>query len=319
MNIRNRDARHVTALLLSTALCGGFPGIAGAQTAGDPTNPQTWKTPEYLAQWGLETIHAADAYAKGVDGSGVLVGVVDSGVTPGIRELIGQVAGGHDYVTGSPVAVDPIGHGTGVASIIAGNRDGIGMHGVAPGAKIVNARIFDSDGFLALDDAIIGQAWSGLLDQGVRIINNSWGDENPITDSTVAEIERDIPNQLAASRAAVDRGALMIFGNGNEYRDQPSVEAGLPYLFPELERGWLAVTAVGPGYIPDYANRCGIAMNWCLAAPGGGDWEFDEEHPEDPILVAAPDGAAMPWSTARPSPCRMWRERPRWSRRCFPT
>lgn len=45
----------------------------------------------------------------------------------------------------------------------------------------------------------------------------------------------------------------------------------LPYAFPELELGHiLNVVAVGAdGEISSYSNRCGIAKEFCIAAPGG--------------------------------------------------
>ena len=42
--------------------------------------------------------------------------------------------------------------------------------------------------------------------------------------------------------------------------------------------------------MPDYSNGCGVAKNWCLVAPGGGDWWFPNPYPDDPIVVADKDG-----------------------------
>lgn len=285
----------LAALLLSTAL----PSLAVAQEVGDPANPETWRTPEFMTQWGLDWTYADFAYAKGLDGTGVKVGVIDSGIDPSHPELAGQVVGGYDFVSKSTALIDPEGHGTGVASIIAAKRDGVGFHGIAPGAKVVSARILGNDGSVALDDPIVGQAWSYLLDNGVRILNNSWGGIDPDSNvmlHTAADVAVIMPNWLAAAREAVQRDALMIFITHNAGMDQPNIQAGLPYLFPELEKGWLAVTAAGPGYMPSWANACGVAMNWCLTAPGGGDWQWNPqtgewEWPEDhDITVAVPGG-----------------------------
>lgn len=64
----------LATLMLSTCLTTG----AAAQTSGDPTDPRTYRTPEFWDTWGLRMIDADYAYARGVDGSGVLVGVIDS-------------------------------------------------------------------------------------------------------------------------------------------------------------------------------------------------------------------------------------------------
>ena len=45
----------------------------------------------------------------------------------------------------------------------------------------------------------------------------------------------------------------------------------MPYHYDELKQGWLAVVSVAPdGTEPDYTNRCGVAREWCITAPGGG-------------------------------------------------
>lgn len=276
MRIGSAGRRIVAFLLLSTAL---------VQPISAQSRPEDYETTEFWTSWGLPMIGAQYAYMLGVDGSGILVGVVDSGISPGIRELQGQVAGGYDYVNQSSKLIDPAGHGTGVASIIAGKRDGIGIEGVAPGAKIISARILDDQGSMAIDDPIVGKAWSDLMDRGVRIINNSWGSDtngDAITLYTVEDIKTSMPNMVVGARQAVERGALMIFITHNAGMDQANIESGLPWLFPELERGWLAVTAVDlDGSLASYANACGVAKNWCLAAPGGDVYG---------LYVATPDG-----------------------------
>lgn len=281
----------LATLMMSTCLA----TTASAQAWGDPT---PYQTDEFYLGWGLAMINADYAYAQGVDGSGVKVGVVDSGVAVS-SELRGQVAGGYDYVLGSPALIDPSWHGTPVASIIAARRDGVGMHGVAPGARVVNARILDDEGWMT-SPPIVVQAWSDLLDQGVRIINNSWGAiEDAATDFTAADVEAANPELVVGARSSVDRGALMIFITHNNAMDQANIESAYPYYFPELERGWLAVTAVGfSGDLASYANTCGVAMNWCLAAPGG-DFEVDGfgvtlQTPDDSLMGGEGTSFAAP-------------------------
>ncbi len=268
-------------LLLTTALT----SAASAQSGGLLTDPNTWRTPEYKAQWGLDYINAANAYARGVDGRGILVGVVDGGLFTGHSEFAGRFGGGYDYIANTPFVTDPQGHGTEVASVIAANRDGMGMHGVAPGATILAARVFDQDGLPVTSSGFVA-AFDGLVARGARVINNSWGSFDSVTSVTRSELAQW--QELPAYRRAVASGALLVWGTGNDERNQPSIEAGLPYHFPELERGWLAVVAYGPGYEPLYTNRCGVAKNWCLTAPGGGDWWG--EFPDDPIVVADKNG-----------------------------
>ncbi|CAM4131312.1 Subtilase-type serine protease [Bordetella tumbae] len=241
-----------------------------AQAIGEPSNPETWRTEEYYEQWGLGFIRAADAYALGLDGSGVKVGVVDTGVNPHLPEFLNRIGGGYDYVNNTAVMTDSIGHGTMVASVIAANRDGVGMHGVAPGAMIYAARAVtntDDDS----DDSRVAAAWNDLLGQGVRIINNSWSlNERQITYEPADYWLTQMPDVVAAARRAVGADALMIFPAGNTGGSNPESPAGLPLYVPELEPGWLAVSSVYPifGKAFYWANGCGVAKRWCLYAPG---------------------------------------------------
>ena len=87
-----------------------------------------------------------------LDGSGVGIAVVDSGVDAGhavFRDALGlsRVAASVDF-TGEGRTDDPYGHGTHVASLVAGSGQPSGgaYTGVAPGAKLVNLRVLDAQG-----------------------------------------------------------------------------------------------------------------------------------------------------------------------------
>ncbi|WP_312364251.1 autotransporter domain-containing protein [Ensifer sp.] len=291
MKKNRQTAIRVAAFMLSTVL----PSLSLAQAVGDPRDPQTWRTPEFTAQWGLAAVHAEYAYTLGYDGRGIKVGVVDTGLDITHPEFAGRYGEGVTYDPSKPWYLDLDGHGTAVASIIAANRDGVGMHGIAPGASIVQVGAFHELGYI--DDRAAEYGIRKLVDQGVKIINNSYG-LGSILEFTAADFEAWRPGDLATYRYAVAHDALIIFGAANDGAAQPSWHAGLPYLFPELERGWLAVVAAGPSDMPYWSNGCGVAMNWCLAAPGGADaerWnaekgEWEWVNPQDNIMVAATGG-----------------------------
>ncbi|WP_167367840.1 S8 family serine peptidase [Methylobacterium pseudosasicola] len=176
-------------------------------------DPASWRTPEYRADWGLEAMHAADAYAAGYTGLGVTVGVVDSGVYRAHPEFAdGRVkpltitgtfgSDGYYYadwagrpsnlspqpsffkigdsyaVPGiyNPVFNDP--HGTHVTGTIAASRDGVGMHGVAFNANVyvTNTQATDEARYGAnADYAYFKNAYGSLAAAGARVINSSWG------------------------------------------------------------------------------------------------------------------------------------------------
>ena len=57
--------------------------------------------------------------------------------------------------------------------------------------------------------------------------------------------------------------------NGRYVARSPTLQPGLPASIPELRGHLLAVVSVGQdGEIAAKSNRCGIAAQWCLAAPG---------------------------------------------------
>ena len=127
----------LSAVVLSLSGCGGGGGGGANVIADPPPVPTDFETTEYNAQYGLGKINASEVYADGYSGSGVIVGVIDTGVDIDHPDLISNIAsGGYDYVdtdsNASPSSQgSSMSHGTHVAGIIAGLKNDIGMHGVA--------------------------------------------------------------------------------------------------------------------------------------------------------------------------------------------
>ena len=172
---------------------------------------ESWRTKEYLKNWGLDAQKAAVAYALGYHGQGVKVGQMDSGILKTHTELSGDrwhavSASGeytHDgerypqyaypdssadtspYKAGEKFNLDGYynsefndNHGTGCAGVYAGNRDGQGMHGVAWGSEFYSANTGgtdDSNYGPFPDYGFFKAGYDALVDAGVKIINNSWG------------------------------------------------------------------------------------------------------------------------------------------------
>src|SRR5690606_27651641 len=107
-------------------------------------------------------IGATDAWADGVDGTGVTVAVLDSGIDTGHPDLDEGVVTLEQDFTGSGSTTDVLGHGTHVASIIAGTGEASDgeTRGVAPGARLLNARVLNDEGQGEESWAIDAMEWA---------------------------------------------------------------------------------------------------------------------------------------------------------------
>lgn len=323
--------RRARLSALAVAVCLGSMGQAAASNyieQGVSGDPASWHSNEFNAEWGLGAINADKAYAAGYSGKGVKLGIFDQVVyakhpefvgtdkvtnlvTEGIRAYtdpyIPVKAGDKFRYDGTP-SVDSDGelgaHGTHVAGIAAGSRDGGPMHGVAYGAQIVSAENGDpgpEDGIiLGNDGAVYKAGWDALRESGVRIINNSWG--IGITDKfalggsdpayphfTVADAQKqfDQIKQIlgtvpgGAYQGAIDAaksGIVTIFAAGNDDNlNNPDAMAGLAYFVPEIAPNWLSVASVArddastnsiPYTLSTFSSQCGYTASFCVSAPG---------------------------------------------------
>ena len=97
-------------------------------------------------------------------------------------------------------------------------------------------------------------------------------------------------------------------GDGQINARAPDLLAGLPARVPELRGHMIAVAAVAPDTdgdgnyeIASFSNRCGIAAQWCLAAPGHEVRSaYFGPHPNDETVAAR--GAYSPSGTSFAAP-----------------
>lgn len=146
------------------------------------------------------------AHARGLTGTGVTVAVLDTGVDTSHPDLADRVALSADFTDDGQGTGDVLGHGTHVASIIAGTGAASGgqFAGVAPGARLISGRV--CSGFGCSDSAILaGMAWAAV-DQHARIINLSLG--GPDT----PELD---PLEQAVNTLSAETGALFVIAAGN--------------------------------------------------------------------------------------------------------
>jgi subtilisin family serine protease len=112
--------------------------------------------------WGINRVHAPSAWPI-TEGKGVKVAVIDTGIDGSHPDLSGSVDGGYSAITKTENPADyqdDNGHGSHVAGTIAGHRDGKGVVGVAPQARLYAVKVLDADGSGNLSDVIDGIVWA---------------------------------------------------------------------------------------------------------------------------------------------------------------
>lgn len=201
-------------------------------------------------QWVIDVIDFKKVWSAS-QGQGVTVAVVDTGVDDSHPDLTGQVLKGKDF-TGSDEGGrnDPVGHGTGMASIIAGHGHGTnnsaGVMGLAPKSKILPIVGGTKDEFENQDWAA-GVRYA--VDQGASVINLSFSDPTAVPGSEGAK----------AIAYAQQHDAVVVSGTGND----GSVDLEYPAKLP----GVVAVSAIDESLNIWENSNSGKGVT--LAAPGG--------------------------------------------------
>ena len=147
---------------------------------------------------------------SGLDGSGVLVCVVDSGIEmdhPDLRHL--TLAGWLDVIDGRDAPYDDEGHGTAMAGIIVAQD---GLRGNAQGVELLVAKAIDDEG--SGSDEGIAEAVNWCVDEQADIISLSLGGEGGFG---FAGITTDQLEQ--AVQDALDLGVFVVAAAGNDGQD----------------------------------------------------------------------------------------------------
>jgi len=165
--------------------------------------------------WGVKRINAGDVQTNGNTGAGVKVAVIDSGVDYTHPELAGAYAGGWDFVNNDANPMDDNGHGTHVAGTIVAAKDGSGVVGVAPGAKVYALKVLNASGSGSFSNIIAALQWA--TDNGIQVTNNSYGSgTNPGSIVEAAFNNADAVGVLNIA-AAGNSGTCAAKGNTVEY------------------------------------------------------------------------------------------------------
>ena len=278
---RARRAVRPGALALAAALAGTFLALAAtaparaipaaASAAARPARPAQSSQPAAPAPSAQPgpSVQALEWWFPDWDvrtkvwplsrGAGVTVALLDSGVQANLPDIRAAVVPGGDTTgAGTNGMTDdngPQGHGTGLASLIAGQGVDGGVLGIAPAAKILPVVVGGrSDVDAGGTPASIAAGIRYAVQHGAQVINMSLGDTDAPSASSCDPAEQD------AVAYALQHNVILVAAAGNEFN------SGNPPEQPASCAGVLAVGAVAPSLKlwPDSEQQPYVAVT----APG---------------------------------------------------
>lgn len=272
-------ASVVTSLQAMAGVRSVTPDGSGHLMAVDPTLGYDVAKDEGSLAFVRGAMHVTDAWKAGYTGKGVDVALIDSGVArvPGLTS--GNLVDGPDLSFESQYVDaryrDTFGHGTHMASIIAG-RDAVGtpaqyaastgFNGIAPDARIVNLKVAASDGSADVSQVIAAVDWvtQHAHDNGlnIRVLNLSYG-----TDS----VQSSALDPLSfAVEQAWRRGVVVVVAAGNDgtARQELADPAVNPYVIAVGAEDPSNTAAAADDTIPAFAQRGTTTRHVDVVAPG---------------------------------------------------
>ncbi|MFB8773154.1 S8 family serine peptidase [Streptomyces broussonetiae] len=191
------------------------PGALSRTAAGTPRVRLDGRVSAALDR-STAQIGAPEVWKSGFRGEDVKVAVLDTGADAAHPDLAGRISSAVDF-SGSGGTGDAFGHGTHVASIVAGSgaaADG-SRKGVAPGADLIIGKVLGDDGYGTESQVIDGMEWA--VAQGADVINMSLGSDVP-SDGTD-------PMSRALNQLSHTSDALFVVAAGNAGPAQGTIGA----------------------------------------------------------------------------------------------
>ncbi|MDT5035572.1 MAG: serine protease AprX [Micromonosporaceae bacterium] len=254
-------AAAVGAGLLAVASVLTLPaGLAYAATTTQPA----WYVDSTLTNPSVASGATLTRQAFNVDGRGVGVALIDTGVAPVPGLPASRVVNGPDlsFESQSPTLryLDTNGHGTHMAGIIAGNDTAAGYTGIAPGAKITSVKVGTADGAVDVSQVIAGIDWvvahrNDDTAAPIKVINLSYG-----TDS-LQDYKTD-PLNFAVENAWKAGIVVVVAGGNTGVTNRLTSPATDPYV--------LSVGSVNARNVPmDYRTVTGTTVSSFSASTTG--------------------------------------------------
>jgi serine protease AprX len=187
---------------------------------------------------GADAARDSSPLNSGLDGSGVGIAVLDSGIYSSHKSFTGRtnttrVVVSKDF-TGEGRTDDPFGHGTHVASIAVGNGTiaDEAYLGIAPNANLINLRVLNSNGTGTTSGLLKGLNWvmKNRSLHNIRVVNLSLGAaavdsyrNDPICKAVRKLVDSGIVVAAAAGNNGVDANGQKVYGQIHSPGIEPSV------------------------------------------------------------------------------------------------
>ncbi|KKQ35124.1 MAG: Peptidase S8 and S53 subtilisin kexin sedolisin, partial [candidate division WS6 bacterium GW2011_GWA2_37_6] len=153
---------------------------AMGENGSESKEPLVPNDPLFKDQWAFQAINTEDLWNKVLDQEqnleehATIVAVIDSGICSDHPELSERVIEGYDFIDDDNQPQDALGHGCGVAGVIAANTNNtIGIASFAPNAKILPIKVLNEKGIGTYSDLAAGIVFA--VDRKADIINLSLG------------------------------------------------------------------------------------------------------------------------------------------------
>lgn len=183
-------------------------GLVGALPASAPPSADAFP----------DATGATRLAANGINGAGVGVAVLDTGIDP-LPDFGSRLLGGVDLSGGDNPLQDSYGHGTFVAGLIAGDGSSSGgaYQGEATGANLVSVKVAGASGVTDVAKVIQGIAWTinNRAAYGIKVLNMSLGEVptgptqlNPLDQAVEAAWQAGITVVTSAGNSGPNPGTI---------------------------------------------------------------------------------------------------------------
>jgi subtilisin family serine protease len=237
--------------------------------------------------WGVTKLNPSYAWAKGIKGQGVKVGVIDSGVDRYHVDLIDRYKGGYNFVSGNNNPADDNFHGTYCCGIVCASDNGMGYTGVAPLADLYAIKCMNAKGSGSFGDIAAGVDW--CVANGMDIISMSLGG-----DMACSGVLADACNN------AWTQGLILVAASGNSGHLDCSLDVGC-VLSPANCSSVIAVGSIDKDEFRSGFSSFGPEVE--LIAPGEGitsSWLVGHDNYGDGVHIV---GSSWYWANGTSAAC----------------